>query len=456
MSSEIRDMFNIAGGQTGRNNLNLLFLPCAKTSRKVEMFSYSLSQREDLDNHKSRVDIVVDCLGGYSEDTTVIGFANFKSINAENRAALKAYVPTRYPNAQVVNSRYMVVHPQCDVAVYKFPNNKFLILTNTFTREFLETVYAMLWINHDHSVATPELADALLRSDNETVINYINSLIATRLEGMAARAYEYFTDKFKGVMVSRDKLAAFECTLNSIRTEIERINSKLLEQLAKRKDVLLKIKALQSEEKDTTIDDLLLMIKPEDIFSVNEENSSNTQLYFVIKSKFTYWDVDDYKIMRDRRSRNRNFLTDYSEEFIGFLDEIFVNKTYTLTFGTPLCLYAYDNGYTTIPSISRGLQRDASEFVANPHIYHYDCWGDNKSLITRAFELGDFITGWGTIISAISAVNMTDTPVMTRFVNDLYSRAVNGNASDMKQITKSDGTTVSIYQAYSEYLLTRA
>lgn len=457
LSPDLRDLFNIDGGQTGRNNINLLFLPCAhmENSRKVEMFVYSLSQRENLDNHKHRVRNAVTSLHNYTDNTTAISFVNFKSINMENRAALKDYVSVEFTDAQVINSRYMVVHPQCDVAVYKFTDNKFLILTNTFTHTFLETVYAMLWINHGDSTATPELADALLRGEENTIVDYINSLITVRIESMATRTYEYFTDKFKGIMLSRDKLAALERALNSVRNDIERANNKLLEQLAKRKDILLKIKALQTEPQDTTIEDLLLMIKPEDIVKVNEEESNASQIYFVIKSKFTYWDEDDYKIMRDRRITNTNFLSGYSSDFIGFLDEIFVNKNYTLTFDTPLCIYTYDNGFATIPRISRGLQNDANGFISNPHIYHYNCWGDNESLISRAFEAGDFITGWCTIVSAISAVNMTDTPVMTRFVNDLYRYATDYFTNAAKQIIKNDGTMLTISQAYTEYISTR-
>ena len=455
LTSDLRDLFNISGGQTGRNNLNLLFLPCAKNPKRVEMFVHPLSQREGLDSHKYRVRNAVEYLLSFPEDVTTIGFINFKSINAENRVALKEHIPTEYTIAQTLNSRYMVVHPQCDVAVYKFSNNKFLILTNTFTHEFLETVYAMLWINHGDSIATPELADALLRGDENTIVNYINSLIANRIENMAARKYEFFVDKFKGIMVARNKIAALERTLNNIRSEIERLNSKLLEQFAKKKDTLFKIKALQTDVQDNAVEDLLLMIKPEDIIGVNEDDSTDSQIYFTIKSKFMYWDEDDYKIMRDRRTRNNNFLSRYDDTFIGFLDEIFVNKNYTLTFVTPLCLYSYDIGYgATMPSITRGLQRDTQSFVANPHIYHYNCWGDNGGLIHSAFESGDFITGWGIIISAISAVNMTDTPVMTRFINDLYDRATCGNDNDAKQIIKSDGTMLSIKQAYDEYFLT--
>jgi hypothetical protein len=416
------------------------------------MYAYALSQREDLDQHKARTRSAAAGLRNYGDETTTIAFVNFKSINAENRAALKEYITTEFGNAEVVNSRYMVVHPQCDVAVYKFPNNKFLVLTNTFTTDFITAVYAMLWINHDYSTATPEMADALLRGDEETVVAYINSLIAARVEGISARRFTFFTDRFKGIMVQRNKTAALERTLNNIRTEIERLNAKLMEQYTKRKAALGRLLQIQSETSDNTIEDLLLMIKAEDIVRINQDDSNDASLYFVMKSKFTYWDVDDYKIMRDRRTHNHNFLSSYDDTFIGFIDKIFVDKEYTLLFNTPLCLYTYEANSGVIPCISRGNQRDSRNLLPNPHIYHYNCWGDNGSLISQAFDAGDFITAWGTILSAISAVNISDTPVMNRFISDLYSYALGGYTCEDKQIIKSDGVALTIREAYEEYV----
>ena len=451
VDANMRDFCDCTSTAVSRNNLNLLFLPCATYHYNTVMYMYSLSQREGLDQHKSKTRNAATGLRNYGDEATVIAFVNFKSINAENRAALKEYITTEFGNAEVVNSRYMVVHPQCDVAVYKFPNNKFLVLTNTFTTDFMQAVYTMLWINHDHSTATPEMADALLRGDEETIVAYINSLIAARAEGIGAKRFAFFTDKFKGIMTYRNKTAAIERTLNTIRSEIERLNSKLLEQYAKRKVALGKMLQLQSDTQDSTVDDLLLMIKPEDIVRINQDESSDTQVYFVMKSRFTYWDAEDYKIMRDRRTRNTNFLSGYDDTFIRFLDKIFVDKEYTLLFNTPLCLYTYDNGSGVLPCITRGNQRDSRNLLANPHIYHYNCWGDNGGLIAQAFEAGDFITAWGTILSAISAVSISDTPVMTRLIGDLYNYAVDGYTCEAKQIVKSDGVALTIREAYEEY-----
>lgn len=457
MQGDLRELIGDMGSAVTRNNLNLLVLPCVDAPvPNTVMYVYALSQRHDLDGHKNRVRSTVEGFGYYANEATVVGFVNYKSINAESRAALKEFVLAEYPDrATLVNSRYMVIHPQCDVAVYKFPNNKFLVLTNTFTIEFIETVYAMLWINHDHSTATPEMADALLRGDNDVIVGYINSLIATRVESVAARRFNKFVDKFKGIMVQRSKLEALEHSLNATRDEIARLNNKLLEQYTKRKATLGKILAAQNEVQENVLDDLLLMIKPEDITSFNLENSSDSQIYFTIKSKFVYWDVDDYKIMRDRRDRNNNFLSNYDAMFIGFLDEIFINKSLTLLFDTPLTLYTYNNGGGAVPSISRGDIHDVHEHIANPHIYHYNCWGDNSGLIAQAFNENDFITAWGTILSAISAVNISDTPVMNRFIRDIYERVINGTEHDAKQIVKSDGTAVSLRTAYLMYVASK-
>lgn len=454
VSDTMRELYMNFRNTVFRNNMNLLFLPCSDSENRTDvyMIAYNLSQRSSLETHENMCDTVYRHVTNYSRGATAIEFINFKSINAANRQALKEHCLT-YPDVKLVPSLYMVSHPMCDVAVYQFPNNKFMVLTNTFDDGFMEAVYAMFWLNHTESKATPELADALLHKDEATIVAYINGIIDERVTALDSIKYERFTTLLRTISQGGNRITALENNLQQVRNEIERYTTKLVEQYTKRKDLMQRIRAVQTTVEESPVDDLLLMLTKDIIHSVNTNYSNEELLYFVINSQLKYWDVEDYKIMRNNRQRG-NFLSDYNEDFIGFLDEIFINNTYTIALRTALLLSSYNTGWGHTCRINQGRTDDEGRWLANPHIHHYNCWGDNADLINQAFDAGDFITAWGTILSAVSAVCMTDTAVMRQFITSIYSH-VNDDSYSAKQFIKKDGTTLTAKEAYQDYLNNR-
>lgn len=454
VSDVMRDCYPNFRNTVFRNNMNLLSLPFGQDDRRICLYmcAYNLSQRNSLDSHKSMCDSVYRHAVGYNHNNTAVEFINFKSINAEYRQTLKEYCLT-LPDVKLVPSLYMITHPMCEVAVFQFPHNKFLILTNTFDDDFMESVYAMLWLNHTDSKATPELANALLRKDEATVVAYLNGIIDEKIVALESVKYERFTTLLKTITQGGNRLAALERNLEQVRSDIEAYANRLVELYTKRKDVMQRIRLMQTTVEESPVDDLLLMLTKDIIHSVNDSYSNDGQLYFVVNSQLKYWDVEDYKIMRNNRQRG-NFLSDYEEDFIGFLDELFINNTYTITLKTALTLSSYDNGLGHTCRISQGRVDDEGRWLANPHIHFYNCWGDNADLINQAFDTGDFVTAWGTILSAVSAVCMTDTAVMRNFVSAIYGR-VHDSSYSTQQFIKKDGTVLTAKEAYQDYLNNR-
>lgn len=450
-SDDMRSAYTNFRATTFRNNASVMFLPFAEDNYRVEVYFclYNLSQRNSLESNKELCRNVHYHTTHYNTNNTAVEFINFKSIGATNRQELKAFCLT-LPDAKLIPSLYMVSHPMCDVAVYQFPNNKFMVLTNTVDDDFIEAVYAMLWLNHTNSKATPELADALLRKDEATIVEYLNGIVDAKIAALEDIKYGMFTTRLKEVSQGGNRVLALERSLNQVRNEIERYTTKLQEQYTKRKDILQRIRIMQTVIEESPVDDLLLMLTKEVVHSINTDYSGDSALYFVINSQLKYWDVEDYKIMRDNR-RRENFLSNYDDNFIGFLDEIFVNNTYTIALKTALVLTSYDNGTGHTCRINQGRTEDEGYCLANPHIHFYNCWGDNADLINQAFDNGDYVTAWGTILSAVSAVCMTDTPVMRNFVSAIYRNAVD-NSYNAKQFIKKDGTVLTASEAYQDYL----
>ena len=101
------------------------------------------------------------------------------------------------------------------------------------------------------------------------------------------------------------------------------------------------------------------------------------------------------------------------------LKDIFLNKTKQLLIETGAIIYIerpridYRN-----PASIRTDVYAPSEFsgIPNPHHHYYNCWGDNKPNILRALTEHDYVLAITQIFAAMGGLNLTDTPVMEKFI----------------------------------------
>ena len=84
--------------------------------------------------------------------------------------------------------------------------------------------------------------------------------------------------------------------------------------------------------------------------------------------------------------------------------------------GVVLNLRSYEVGFTNPLGLLNVMGVRDLKGMFNPHHYYYNCWGDNQSLITRALSEHDYITAILQAFAAIAGINVTDTAVITQFV----------------------------------------
>jgi hypothetical protein len=61
--------------------------------------------------------------------------------------------------------------------------------------------------------------------------------------------------------------------------------------------------------------------------------------------------------------------------------------------------------------------------MCNPHLYHFNCWGDNAPLLIQATKNRDYLTFWFTLKTTLASINLADGPVFRKFIND-FQRAI--------------------------------
>lgn len=428
-----------------RNACSLLTVPYAhNTNRVVQyIFGTALSQRSTTDQHIHTVDSAINGLSpdGYHE----INLIYYKSINRETRAILKEHAASR---ATKLNCMYLISHPGMDVAAYKVCEDKFLVLTNTLNDDLLLGLFAMLWLHSSNTKATEADVEALLRGDTEHVYNFIISQIADKVKAAEEKKLNAFKQAVRDIFSSAHNKNDLENKLNSNRNKVKEYLDAINKLYTEEKQYLALLNTFESIDQDENFKDFLTMLDARTLSHVRTDDVKRYGVYAVIETRLLFWDKDDYNIIKtDGRSRG-NYFAEYDESFIGFLDEIFLNGTYTLILNTPVRIYPYNNGGVSVPYVQRGRDDDKGARVANPHVYHYDCWGDNSTLIQRAFKNKDYVGAWSAILGTLSGVNVTDTPVMRKFVSDIFYAVCNTNYGTM---ARKDGTRCSLNEAYAEY-----
>ena len=120
------------------------------------------------------------------------------------------------------------------------------------------------------------------------------------------------------------------------------------------------------------------------------------------KQELLFINDDDWNVVKE------GFLSGQPYRRRGLVDAIFSRKC-TVMFETGFFIDLRNctvNKYTLV-SFTCG--------VPNPHIYGYNCWGDNLPHIRRALEEGKNDIAFEQIKSALAGVDVTDGAVMTEF-----------------------------------------
>jgi hypothetical protein len=182
-------------------------------------------------------------------------------------------------------------------------------------------------------------------------------------------------------------------------------------------DLLIKKASTFWQETETYVKDFIEYIKTTALPSITKLCYSRGQrtLDIALISKLRYWNPEYFQ--RYLESARSNCVTTCNANMKALLKNIFIDNVVQVTFHTGIRIdfknksTQINKGYVELGTSPCGL--------AHPHLYHHDCWGDNRSYITKAFNKKDYIVLWEQIKSVVSGINLLDTTVFSEFINDL-------------------------------------
>ena len=244
------------------------------------------------------------------------------------------------------------------------------------------------------------------------------------LEDKHEEAIEYITNYYNSCqeLVKRNKFDRFLKTIekkekeekkHNLNREIERreesisdLESELEHAYNNLKEAKKALALYQFTNQDEVISDFIEILNNsyDDIVQYDFDNS---RIYMNYKQQLLFINDDDWNVVKE------GFLSDLRDSIRGLVDAIFSRKC-TVMFETGFFIDLHNcivKRWTSSVSFTCG--------VPNPHIYGYDCWGDNLPHIRRALEEGKNDIAFEQIKSALAGVDVTDSSVMAQFCRTL-------------------------------------
>lgn len=135
-----------------------------------------------------------------------------------------------------------------------------------------------------------------------------------------------------------------------------------------------------------------------------------------IQSALTFYDPTPVKRLISRED---------DEHLKRFLQDVFIDNKYQIQIGTAARMFL------NVASNDRGITIDTDltipeNTIWNPHLWHYNCWGANRSEIIKALQNQQYIAAVEQAYAATCSINVLDGPVWSRFCESLY-RAFRGS-----------------------------
>ena len=154
-------------------------------------------------------------------------------------------------------------------------------------------------------------------------------------------------------------------------------------------------------------------------------------LYMRYRTPLLYWDADVFKILREATNRNPMHPTNSAKQQL--IDDIFDTGRVTLWFDSGFRYNLVNNGITHVKIENNFNDVPTAKGLPNPHHYYFDCWGDNAPMITQAQSRGDNVVALAQVFAAIAGLNLSDSVVTNKFVNEMFDTHRNIKCLEIKE-----------------------
>lgn len=286
-----------------------------------------------------------------------------------------------------------------------------VILTDIINDEFIIKLGAVLPIIYGIDVPAA-ITQAYLECDKRLFVNAFEVAVA---ELVALRRHKEQLEQIDqlDVWLRTADTARITRSIDSKQHSISELEARVRSAYTDLQNLLMQEASTYWGAADTRAIEFINYLKEYELDKITkmslrlEDDSFKVQLL----TELSYWDEEVFN--NYTTSQRDNCVTRQEPSVQALLKSIFIDKTVKVVFHTAVDLH-FKDGYV---SKSNDFLRDGDSTLGMPHthIYHYDCWGNNKSPIEKAFKEKNYLIAWEQIKATLSGLNLVDTTVFDKF-----------------------------------------
>lgn len=216
----------------------------------------------------------------------------------------------------------------------------------------------------------------------------------------------------------KELLAKTESEIQEIDNEVDSHHRAIESRLANRNDLLIRRLGLETKiangDGSSELTDYFLCNK-----RLSVVNTRGSKVTFITTDYLSYFDKD---AAETALKNPRSTLCSGGDGVTALLKAVLIDEKLRIRFASMFTL-----------NISGGISANGgvnfadygiADCIANPHLYHYSCLGNNERFINEAIRKRDYVGAIEQCVAANKNWNILDSAVSNRFVDDLRAKDV--------------------------------
>ena len=399
-------------------------------NRMSEVYNINIVAMPKNDTAEEKAQCILDRLSNtasmYSEEPHNILIVKTDLTEENNAEVINYLVENRgmvekdFRTALVCNP-YHYVHVLHSTSI----NERIVIITNELKEDLFIKLGAVLPIVYGVQI-DPRFTDAFLQLDKQLYIDTFMDVYTAYVKEKDARE----------TVEALKKCAKYlsEVPQQQVKNNITYTNNQIVTREEELRVLFNKLEEYRISEASgywgvlsDNVTEFIDYIKEYSLKDITKLRMQDSALLVALRTQLLYWDEEQYKCYAT--SNSPNVVTNASKEIRVLLDNIFLDRSVVVNFHTGIRIQFSANipeRYRDI--ISSGSNHDTLG-LQHPHIYYYNCWGDNKNPISKSLRSTNYTVAWEQIKATLSGLNLSDYTVFNKFVIDqIYARFNDCNA----------------------------
>lgn len=305
--------------------------------------------------------------------------------------------------------------PHHQVRVITVRDNAALVFTNIVNAKLLHQLGAVLPVIEGVDVPE-EITTALLNGDGELFDKaFLKEL------GTAEKIYKdiQFNESLKELKLklNAQKTQQLDRTIAYTKEELTDLMRELFSLQKNLKELQERRMGIELTAKDSG-SEFTEYLKEYRRNIIDDLVSSRDSIGLKLVTPLLYYDKDLFTIYEE--STTPNALSGLPKWIQNMLHDIFIEENYHFMIEQGVIFNYVDNHVTRWRA---GNSSETSKGIVNPHIFYFDCWGDNQPLIREAMLKADYIPAFEQVVATVSGINFADSAVLRRFCELLQTQA---------------------------------